>query len=151
MNAAEPARPLSLFFVTLSLAAFGLNWLWEMFQMPAYAEMAGRSWQDTVPACTLAALGDVAITLLTYLVGALAAGDARWGRARRWHVYAAAALLGGLCGVAVEWRALATGRWSYTGLMPVVSLLEVGLWPLLQLALLVPVCLWLAGWWTGRR
>src|SRR5688572_16535542 len=29
--------------------------------MPAYAEMAGRPWLETLPRCTLAALGDVAI------------------------------------------------------------------------------------------
>jgi hypothetical protein len=148
---AEPRRPLWSFFAALFLAAFGLHWLWEMAQMPAYAEMAGRPWRETVVPCTLATLGDVAITLAVYGAGALAAGHPRWGATGRWNVYATAALLGGACAVAIEWKALASGRWSYTGSMPVVPVLGVGLWPLLQLTLLVPVALWLAGWWAGRR
>lgn len=48
--------------------------------------------------------------------------------------------------MAVEWRALAVARWSYTESMPVVPLLSVGLWPLLPLTLLVPAAIALAGW-----
>lgn len=32
----------------LILAAFGLNWLWEMVQMLVYTEMAGRPKWDNV-------------------------------------------------------------------------------------------------------
>ena len=32
--------PIRVFFVTLALAAFLLNWLWEIAQMPAYAVSA---------------------------------------------------------------------------------------------------------------
>jgi hypothetical protein len=69
----------------------------------------------------------------------------------RWNVYATAALLGGACAAAYEWRALVTGRWFYAERMPVVPLLGVGLWPLLQLTLLVPLALWGAAWWSRRR
>lgn len=31
------------FFSALVLSAFVLNWLWGMFPMPAFVEMAGRS------------------------------------------------------------------------------------------------------------
>jgi hypothetical protein len=45
----ETVRLLWPFFAALVLAAFGLNWLWEMVQMPAYVEMsAGRC--EPVPA-----------------------------------------------------------------------------------------------------
>ena len=47
----------------LVLAAFGLNWLWEMVQMPAYVQMAGRSWTEATLPCALASLGDVPWTL----------------------------------------------------------------------------------------
>jgi hypothetical protein len=133
------------------LAAFGLNWVWEMVQMPAFVELAGRPWQDTVLTCTVATLGDVVITLAVYGVGALAAGQIRWGMTGRWNVYAAAAILGAVCAAAFEWFSLATGRWSYTDHMLVVPVLRVGLWPLLQLTLLIPAALWIAWWWTGRR
>lgn len=41
----------------------------------------------------------------------------------------------------MEWRALATGRWSYTDGMPILPVLGVGLWPVLQLTLLTPIAL----------
>jgi hypothetical protein len=141
---------LGSFFTALCLAAFVLNWLWEMAQMPAFAEMAVRTWRETVLPCTLASLGDVAATLAVYGVGALAAGQPRWGMTGRWNVYLTAALLGGAGAVAYEWFSLATGRWTYTERMPVVPVLRVGLWPVLQQSLLVPVALWLARRWSRR-
>lgn len=139
------------FFAALAVVSFGLNWPWEMGQMWAYAEMAGRQWWDTLLPCTLAALGDVAVTFAVWAVGALAAADVRWGMAGRWNAYLAAALLGGACAVAFEWKALGSGRWHYTDRMPVVPVLGVGLWPLFQLMLLAPLALGLARWWAARR
>jgi hypothetical protein len=139
------------FFAALLLTAFGLNWLWEMAQMPAYNELAGKPWQETALPCAAASLGDVAITLAVYGLGALAAGRWRWGMMRSWNVYAAAALLGGLFAAASEWYSLRAGLWSYNAHMPVVPVLGVGLWPLLQLTLLVPAALWVAARWAARR
>jgi len=121
-----------------------------MVQMPAYVEMAGRSWSETAFPCTLAALGDVAVTLGVYGLGALAAGNWRWGVQGRWNIYLTGALLGGLVATALECRFLASGRWSYNERMPVVPLLGVGLWPLLQLVVLVPISWAIAAWWTAR-
>jgi hypothetical protein len=146
----ETARSLWTFFAALVLVAFGLNWPWEMVQMPAYVEMAGRSWAETVLPCALAALGDVAVTLTIYGLGALAAGQWRWGVEPRWNIYATGALLGGLVATALECRFLASGRWSYNERMPVVPILGVGLWPLLQLTLLVPISWAIAAWWAVR-
>lgn len=139
------------FLVVLCLTAFALNWVWEMAQMRAYVEMAGRSWQETVPRCTVATLGDVVLTLAVWGVAALAAGRLRWGASGGWNVYAAAVLLGAVCAMSFEWFSLATGRWSYSSQMPVVPLLRVGLWPLLQLTLLTPVAFWIAAWAAKHR
>ena len=151
MSTAKSSRSLWSFFAALLLASFGLNWLWEMVQMPAYVEMAGRTWRDSLRPCTVATFGDVAVTFAVLGVGALAAGQVRWGMSGKWTVYAMAALLGAACAVVFEWNALATGRWTYNGRMPIVPLLGVGLLPLLQLSLLVPGALWLARWWCNRR
>lgn len=133
------------FLAALSLSALVLNWFWEMIQMPAYNELAGRSWSEALVPCTLATFGDVAITLAIYAVGAVAAGRLRWGMSGGWNVYTAAALLGAASATAIEWGALGSGRWSYSESMPIVPVLGVGLWPLLQLTLLVPASIWLAG------
>jgi hypothetical protein len=149
MPAPQSSCPIWPFIVTLVVAAFGLNWLWEMVQMPAYAEMAGRSWRETAPRCTVATLGDVAVTLAIYAVGALAAGRLRWGMKGAWNVYVTGAILGGASAVAIEWRVLGSGRWSYSERMPIVPGTGIGLWPLLQLTLLVPLTFWIAARWAG--
>lgn len=150
MNTTETSPPLRLFLALLAGTAFVLNWLWEMAQMPAFVEMAGRSWAETALPCAWAALGDVVAILGIYGLVALAAGTWRWGVEGRWNVYAAAALLGAAAGIAFEWWSLAFGRWTYNQWMPVVLGLGVGLWPLLQLALLAPLSLSLAWWWVGQ-
>src|SRR5260370_30253544 len=122
-----------------------------MVQMPAYVQMAGLSWRQSFGVCTVAALVDLAITLSVVGLGALAAGELRWGMAGRWNVYVAAALLGGACAVVIAWKALESGRWSYSERMPVVPILGFGLWPLVQLCLLLPVSFGIARWWARRR
>lgn len=142
----KSVREFWLFFVLLLVAAFGLNWFWEMLQMSGYVEMGGRPWRENMLLCTVATFGDVAITLSICGVGGLASGRLRWGLEGRWNLYAAASLLGGLCSTAIEWRALAFGRWTYSDQMPIVPLLDIGLWPFLQLTLLVPAAIWIAAW-----
>ena len=139
------------FLMSLSLAAFVLNWLRGMAQMPAYREMAELSWWETALTCSRAALGDVAITLAIVGVGALASGDRNWGIRGKWNVLAAAGLLGGAAATAYEWHALHVGRWSYTRDMAIVPLLGVGLWPLMQLTFLTPFALWLSQRFAHRR
>ena len=141
---------LGRFLVTTVLASFVLNEIWEMAQMPAYAQTAGHPWMSTLGPCTRAAVGHVEIVLGIYAAGALAAGDLGWGLRGRWNIYATAALLGLAYAALVEHAALAAGRWSYTERMPVVSVLDAGLWPLLQMALLSPLTFLFARWWTGR-
>jgi hypothetical protein len=151
MSEARPVPSPIACIAVLALAAFAFNWHWEMLQMPAYAEMAGRPWRATLTTCTWAALGDVGTTLAIFGVGALAARKLRWGIPGRWNVYLAAGLMAGACAIAIEWRALALGRWSYTEQMPIVPVLDVGLWPLLQLTLLVPGAMAMVAWWAARR
>ena len=136
--------------LSLAVAAFCLNWPWEMAQMRAYVEMARQSWQETVLPCTIATVGDVAITAAIYGIGALACADLRWAHGR-WNAYLASALLGTACAAGIEWKSRLEGRWSYSPAMPVVPVLNAGLWPLLQLTLLVPLALGLAEWWSRSR
>lgn len=145
------SRSLWRYFVALLLASFVLNWLWEMAQMPAYVEMAGQKWSDTFSTCTTATVGDVAITLAIYGIGTLASSQVRWGMTGKWNVYVTGAVLGGIAAVVIEWQALASGRWTYAASMPIVPVLQVGLWPLLQLVILVPAAFSIAYWWQRRN
>ena len=149
-NSSQLWRPLGRFFAATVLTGFVLNEIWEMAQMSAYVETAGRAWTSTIGLCSAAAAGDVGIILGIYAVGALAAGDPGWGLRARWHVYVTASFLGLAYATLVEHAALAAGRWSYTERMPVVPLLAAGLWPLLQMTLLPPLIFWIARWWARR-
>lgn len=138
------------FLLALFTSAFLFNWPWELAVIPAYEEVSGWDWLRAFPHCTAATVGDAFVTLGVYAVGAFASGSPEWGRAPRWNVYLTAAVLGAVAALSLEWRALATGRWSYSELMPVVPGLSVGLLPFLQLPLLVPLAFWAAAHWGAR-
>lgn len=143
-------RRLGRFFAIAVLTSFVLNEIWEMAQMSAYVETAGQPWTSTFRLCTRAAVGDVGIILGIYAASALSAGDIGWGLHGRWNTYVTAAVWGLAYAALVEHAALASGRWSYTDRMPVVSILGAGLWPLLQMTMLPPLTFLCAQWCTGR-
>jgi hypothetical protein len=109
------------------------HWLWEMTQMPAYREMQGATWSATAVRCLEASLGDVAVTASIVWVTMVVAREPGLGRAALMQLLALATA------VAIERLALAAGRWSYSSRMVVVPGLGVGLWPLLQMAMLPPL------------
>jgi hypothetical protein len=145
-----PWRQFGWFIAATVLVGFILNELWEMAQMSAYVQTAGYPWASTLARCTQAALGDVGIILGIYLTGALVAGSMRWGLRGRSSMFATTAVAGLTYAVLVEILGLAAGRWSYTESMPVVPVLGVGLWPLLQMTLLPPLVFLLAKCWITR-
>lgn len=146
-GAGAPVR----FLLALFASAFLFNWPWELAVIPAYEEVSGWDWLRAFPHCTAATVGDAFVTLGVYGTGALASGSPEWGRAPRWNVYLTAAVLGAVAALSLEWRALATGRWSYSDLMPMVPGLSVGLLPFLQLPLLVPLAFWSAAHWDAKE
>ena len=142
MRTIEPSSSTVAFFLALVAAAFALNWLWEMVQMPAYLELQERTWGETALTCAVASLGDVAVTLLIYAIMAVATRRLSWGATVGLRGFLVAGLLGAIGALVIELLARATGRWPYSGRMPVVW--GMGLWPILQLMLLVPISIWVA-------
>lgn len=131
------------FLVRLFVAAFLLNWIWEISQISFYIE-SGNSWQKKFLYCTLAAGGDAVLTLLAYGIGALFTRSMRWGIGGGWKVYLTLAVCGAFFALVIEWIAKAFGQWSYNERMPTVPFLQVGLLPFLQLTVLLPAALRLA-------
>ena len=121
----------------LAMVAVVLNWPWEMAQMSAYAEMASQPWASTIWRCLRASVGDAALTILAVSLAVRIAPRPPW-------TYVAAAAAGSVSALLVEWTALSVGAWSYNERMPIVPLLDAGLWPLLQLTILAPVAMWAA-------
>ena len=61
------------------------------------------------------------------------------------------AALGAVSAVVVERVALADGSWTYNALMPVVPIVDVGLWPVAQMTILPVITVWLARAWPTRQ
>ncbi len=142
-----PFRPSFLF--TLFVISFALNWVWEMAQMAVYVGINGESWREAVLTCTVATLGDAAITLGIYAVCVFITTRRKTSAGRI--SYTTASLLGAACAVIIEKIALSSSYWRYTTQMPRVPVLNVGLWPILQLALLIPLSWWIVLRWNVAR
>jgi hypothetical protein len=128
------------FLLWLFIIAAAINWPWEMLQMPAYQEMAYRSWSETAWRCFQASLGDGLITVFVYSLTVLVLrAPHKEKSAMRMKSFISLAILGAMVAVVMERLALSAGRWSYSTVMPIVPILEVGLLPLLQLVILIPL------------
>lgn len=138
------AKPLNVsVLIPLLVVSFGLNWLWEMAQMPAFVETARRSWRETALQCAAFSVGDAVLTWAIYAVGATAARRIRSLTRLKFLLLISA--LGAITAVFIELIANAMGYWSYSQRMPIVF--GVGLLPILQLATLAPVTVWIALSW----
>src|SRR6266566_4424866 len=134
------AEPFNLsLLIALLIVSFGLNWIWEMAQMPAFVETGGRSWRQTALQCTVFSLGDAALILIIYGIAIVAAS--RIAKIKDANFYLLVSALGGVAAVFIGLVAKAIGAWRYSERMPV--LVGVGVLPILQLVTLGPAALWI--------
>lgn len=120
--------------------AFGLNWAWEATHAAAYVESTGPFF-FRVRHCLPMAVTDALWTLALWgiVTGLL------WRTDRQPRRLVALAALGAVTAILVERMALADGRWTYNSLMPVIPIVNVGLWPVAQMTVLPVIAVWLAG------
>lgn len=137
-------RPLARWQPWTALASFALlaHFAWEMGQMPLYRMNAPSRWH-MIGLCTQAALGDVIMTLLAYVL------TARLVRRRLWLVAPRRLDLATFIGIGVAmtvglewWNVSVRHSWSYTADMP--SAAGIGLSPVVQWIVLPPLILRLA-------
>lgn len=126
------------YIITLIAAALLLHLLWENAQAPLYAGYS--SFSQHLPICSIGAIGDVVITLLVFGLMWLIKKDIP----RTASDFLALAVIGFVIAVGIEWRALLFGRWSYTDAMPIIPWLNVGLTPIIQMTILLPLSFYLA-------
>jgi hypothetical protein len=132
-------RVLSGYFRIFVVGVF-LNFVWEMAQAPLYQPM-GTFWHATVR-CAMASLGDELIIILIALLGSLVSRSPR--------SYMAAAAGGLVIAIIVERWGLDAGRWTYGSRMPVLPGTDLGLSPLTQMTVLVPLTFYAATIWHGH-
>lgn len=108
------------------LAAFCLNLAWENAHSLLYIHYKGSPITEVV--LVRAALFDAFVITLA----AVAFQYSGFLHARQWLVIVPAILFA----IGLELFALATGRWQYNAMMPLIPLLHVGLTPAIQLAVL---------------
>lgn len=130
------------FLGRFAVLSFVMNWIWETMHASAYLETQGpllwRAWH-----CLPMAFVDVAWTLGLHATSLLIARFGRWPAGGFPHL-ALLTVLGALSAVTLERYAVATQRWSYAPTMPVIPMVDVGLWPVLQMALIPALGAYLA-------
>jgi hypothetical protein len=131
----------------LLVLALPLNLAWELLQAPAYGPM-GQTWLEGLLVCVRATLGDGLIFL-----GLFAAGAALYGRfwfsPCRVGRYAVIVGIAVAIQIAIEWAAVRAGRWQYAAWHPQVF--GAGLFPILQVIVLVPLTFGLLSKWRRER
>jgi len=135
---------------------FVLNYLWEMIQMPAFADGAGQpfqpDWKFAVRHCFIPTLGDSFIIGLTFILGWLVQGHPGWMQRLGWRQILLLTLPLVLLAITIELvNVYVLERWTYSDLMPVAPVLGVGLFPMVQLALLTLLTFALVGRFGDRR
>ena len=127
----------------LSLVAFILHVIWENAQAPLF--QGYESFFQHFSACLIGTVGDVAITLFVYVVVALLKNDFNWIASLNKKDIAVLAVIGFLIAVGIEWRAVLFGRWAYNDVMSLLPYLKVGLSPIIQMTLLLPLSVFITG------
>ncbi|GAA4437033.1 hypothetical protein GCM10023188_30780 [Pontibacter saemangeumensis] len=124
------------------LDGFLLNLIWENAQAPLYLDYSG--FYSHLKICFVAAVVDALVILLLYLLLVAYNQNLYWPMGAGPWQYLFLTLLGGLLAVWFEKWALQGGEWSYTEVMPIVPVLRVGLFPLLQLMVLPIIACWVS-------
>lgn len=138
VTTAAPERLWAWHALYLTLVAFALHYAWESVQCPLFFVHPDSS--GMALAMVRAALGDVAMTWVVQAVVAAVSGRWLWLLGRRTGRQWALLLAMGLAmSISFEYFALATGRWSYTPITPLVPGTRISIVPLAQLLVLFPL------------
>lgn len=122
-----------------------LNFAWEMLQMPAFAGLPNNTFA-TVGVCAIAAIGDALIALSLWRLGARIFGDLLWLASATLGCYTIIVVTGVVLHVGVEWvAAIRFALWTYRDIQPTLPGIRLGILPVLQPVLLLPLTFHLLG------
>lgn len=121
--------------ITVIIISFILQYGWEYLQCGIFFNMNTNS-----PFMLIAVFSDVAITLFLYAILAIVNKDWNWlSKSLDTKDYTIIILYALLTSFYFEINAISTGRWSYSGNMPILLNTGIGIVPVLQLLILLPV------------
>ena len=127
----------------VAIFAFLLNLVWELAQVPLFADMPSAKHWHAILVCGRATLGDVAIALTSFWAVAASTHTRAWVLRPTAGQLTGFVTAGVLLTIVMEWLATKVlGRWTYAETMPVIPLLGVGLSPVLQWLVLPPIVVW---------
>jgi hypothetical protein len=138
-------RDVVLQALRILVVAFLLNWIWEATHAAAYVESTGP-FLYRLRHCLPMAGTDALWTLALWAIvpGSIRRPDSAWR-------LTTVAALGAVSAIVLERVAIAEGRWTYNALMPIVPIVDVGLWPVAQMTVLPVITVWLARTRPTRR
>ena len=124
------------------LMVAGLNFLWEIAQLPFYT-----LWRTATPTTIAFAVfhctaGDVVIGVTALVLCLVIVGNSDWPKARSFLTSACVVIAGLVYTIYSERMNIANGAWAYSNLMPIIPFLDVGLTPIFQWLLIPSFCLY---------
>jgi hypothetical protein len=141
------ARPLG----RLLAVALPLYFAWEMAQAPFFTGMPA-GWVRATLMCAQATLGDGVLVAAVAIAGALLYRDRRWFVPPAPVRYVGAVVVGAALQIAVEWvMVYRLDRWGYASNQPILPVVGLGILPVLQPIILLPLTFWLTARWEGTR
>ena len=135
----------------LLAVALPLYFAWEMAQAPFFTGMpAGRVAATLM--CAQATIGDGVLVVVVAIAGALLYRDRRWFAPPAAPRYVVGVVVGVVLQIAVEWVMVRRlNRWGYASNQPILPGVRLGILPVLQPIVLLPLTFWLTARWEGTR
>lgn len=134
--------PRIYFFLLLAAVSGVLHLVWENAHVSLYG---GYEHLTALPITFYATIGDVGYVIGAVLFVSLFKGGVDWLRMPSRLDLAGLVMLGIFISLYVEYKALAFNKWFYLDAMPMIPMLDVGLTPVIQMMVLLPLSVWIAG------
>ncbi len=125
--------------IVFTLSTFILNLIWELAQGESGLYLNHGGDVASMLRCTTATFGDILIVLGIYIIMTIIYRSSDWILNMNQGKWVNLLLISLIAAIVVELWGLQTGRWSYSELMPIIPLIKIGLMPVLQMVLLVPL------------
>ena len=114
-----------------------LHFIWEVSHIHLYTDY--ESLGSGLTLLVWATSGDIVYTILGVIIVGVVYRDFDWLRHPKGKQLIMATVYGFFVSVGIEWKALILHRWAYTVAMPLLPFLNLGLSPIVQMSIIVPV------------